>query len=91
MYGTEDPVEVTLLCDNRVMRAIIDNFGVDAATHPVDENHFRVTVTVCLGPTFYRWLFGWGWDGSIVIVGPDEVVRQYKKMLRKALRKQTTQ
>ena len=33
--------------------------------------------------TIYRWLFGWGWDGSIVIEGPDEVVRQYKKMLRK--------
>ena len=40
-------------------------------------------------PTFYRWLFGWGWDGSIVVEGPEEVSRQYKKMLRKALRKQS--
>ena len=90
MYGTEEPIEVTLLCDNRVIRAIIDNFGTDAATQPVDENHFRITVTVCPSPTFYRWVFGWGWDGSIVVEGPDEVVRQYKKMLRKALRKQSS-
>ena len=89
MYGTEEPIEVTLLCDNRVMRAIIDNFGTDASTQPVDENHFRVTVTVCPSPTFYRWLFGWGWDGAIVIEGPEEVQKQYKKMLRKALRVQT--
>ena len=85
MYGTEEPIEVTLLCDNRIMRAIIDNFGTDAATQPVDETHFRVTVTACPSPTFYRWVFGWGWDGAIRIESPEVVQKQYRKMLRKAL------
>ena len=85
MYGTEEPIEVTLLCDNHVMRAIIDNFGMDVQTEPLDETHFRVTVTVCPSPIFYRWFFGWGWDGAIRIESPELVQKQYRKMLRKAL------
>ena len=90
MYGTDETVEVQLLCHRSTMRALIDRFGPGVSTQPVDEDHFRAAVTVCPSQTFYRWVFGWGWDGSIVIEGPEEVRRQYQKMLRKALREQRT-
>ena len=40
------PQRVTLLCENRTMRNIIDHFGEDVDTEVVDANHFRATVDV---------------------------------------------
>ncbi|MDO4939808.1 MAG: WYL domain-containing protein [Lachnospiraceae bacterium] len=78
MYDTEEPVEVTLLCDASVMRYFIDYFGPDVDTEPVDEDHFRAKIFVCPSPTFFGWVFGFG--GSIRIIGPDPVVKEYKEM-----------
>ena len=84
MYDTDEPEQVALLCENHVMKAIIDNFGLEADTEVVDEAHFRANVTVCTSPTFYRWVFGWG--GAVKILEPESVQSEYKKMLRQALK-----
>lgn len=87
MYDTDEPEQVALLCENHVMKAIIDNFGLEADTEMVDETHFRANLTVCTSPTFYRWVFGW--CGAVKILEPVSGQNEYKKMLRRALKDQT--
>ena len=82
MYDTDEPVEVELLCTNRLANAIIDRFGKGVDLVEVDDNHFTVTVDVCASPTFYRWVFGWG--GEMKILGPDKLVEEYKEMCKNA-------
>lgn len=83
MYATQDTAEVKLLCDNNLMKFVIDKFGAEVRTKSVDQNHFRVTVKVCLSPNFYRWVFGW--DGKIRIESPDSAKDQYRLMLQDEL------
>ncbi len=83
MYDTDKPVDVELLCSNNLMNAIIDRFGKSIPVHEVDEQQFKVSVRVCTSPTFYRWVFGW--SGAMKILGPPNVVEEYKTMARIAL------
>ena len=79
MFSTDETVAVQLLCDNDAMKFIVDRFGLKVRTKAVGQSHFQTTVTVCPGPTFYRWIFGFG--GKILLKGPDGIREQYKKML----------
>ena len=79
MFATQEITEVKLLCDNTLMKAIMDIFGSKVRTKAVGGNHFRATVKVCTSPTFYRWVFGWG--GLVKIEGPEEVKASYRSML----------
>ena len=72
-----------ILTRSGMMNGIVDQFGTKVKTEEVDDNHFRAVVTVCPSPTFYRWIFGW--NGSMKIVGPDAVKKEYRAMLLKAL------
>ena len=83
MYDTDEPQEVTLLCKESAMKVLIDNFGLDVDTTPVDDEHFQAKVMVCTSPTFYRWVFGF--CGGIKIMGPEAVVEKYHEMVKAAL------
>lgn len=83
MFDTDEPVEVTLLCPASNMKVIIDNFGIEVDTTPVDAEYFVAKVKVCTSPTFYRWIFGFG--GKIKILGPDRIIDDYLKMCRDTL------
>lgn len=83
MFDTDEPVEVTLLCAVSNMKVIIDHFGMDVDTVPVDEEHFKAKVNVCTSPTFYRWVFGFG--SSIKILGLTKVIEEFKAMCRESL------
>ena len=72
------PQRVTLLCENRTMRNVIDHFGEDVATEVVDNSHFRATVDVAPTPPFFAWVFTFG--GAIRIVGPGEVLEKMRDM-----------
>ena len=76
-------VEVSLLCENSLMKHLIDHFGLDVETETVDDNHFRARVLVCTSPTFYRWVFGW--CGRMKIESPAFVLDEYHRMARAAL------
>ena len=52
MYS-DDTCSVTLLWHNSIMRIIIDRFGEDVETKPVDAEYFRVSVNVASSPPFY--------------------------------------
>ena len=77
MYPDE-PQEVELLCDNALMRSIIDRFGEGVHTEVVDGGHFRAIVEVAPSPPFFAWVFTFG--GRIRITGPENVLREMQDM-----------
>ena len=83
MHGTDEIVEVSLLCNSNLMVHVIDQFGIDVDTRPVDDEHFRATVQIYPSPTFYRWVFGW--SGKIKIESPLEIRKEYRTMLKDAI------
>lgn len=78
MLGGKD-CEVELLCQNDLMGNIIDRFGEDVPTEIVDEDHFKVTVTVALSNNFYGWVFASA--GSIQILSPPEAIAEFRQLL----------
>lgn len=74
---------VQLKCTEDMMKVIIDRFDDGVQTKVVDENHFIATVEVALSPNFYGWLFGFG--DKIRLIGPDYVVEEYMRLLKKEL------
>ena len=79
MFATEDTTEVRLVCEKDLMRTVIDTFGVNVRTKALGNEQFRAIVKVCISPTFFRWIFGW--NGAVIIEGPDSVKNQYAEML----------
>ncbi|MBR5252234.1 MAG: WYL domain-containing protein [Oscillospiraceae bacterium] len=78
MYDAQHEV-ITLLCENEMMKVIIDRFGADVQTKRVDDGHFAVVTEVALSPNFFGWLFGFG--DKIQLKEPENVVEMYRRML----------
>ncbi len=76
----DDLQTVTLLCENHLMRSVIDRFGESVQTETVDEGHFRATVEVAPSPPFFAWVFTF--CGKIRITGPDHVLWEMRDMAR---------
>lgn len=81
MFST-DRKNVTLLCENRMMDAIVDRFGEKVATEVADPEHFAAHVEVAVNNVFFSWIFGF--LGKVVIASPDDVREDYEKMVGKA-------
>jgi predicted DNA-binding transcriptional regulator YafY len=75
-------LDVTLKCENTMMKTIVDRFGEDVHTDIADAGHFYAKVRVAASKTFYGWIFGM--DGSIRIEAPAEAVKVYRAMLDRA-------
>lgn len=80
---SRNTIQVYLLCHSSVIKYLIDNFGSDIETAPVDADHFKATVMVCTSMTFFRWIFGF--NRKIKIAGPETVKNDYRRMLMNAL------
>ena len=74
--------DVELICDNDVMDAIIGKFGVNVTTLANDMTSFKLEVNVAVNHVFFSWIFGFG--GKVRIKGPENVLDQYKDMVRQA-------
>lgn len=83
MFSTEETTEITLLCKTDVMKAVIDQFGINVRTKPIGNDQFRAIVKVCPSPTFYRWVFGW--NGKVIVEGPEYIITRYRCMLSSEL------
>ena len=68
---------MTLLCDNRAMNTVIDHFGTEAKTKPVDKDHFQLEAEVSVSPTFFSWIFEFG--GMIKLIGPESVKEAFRQ------------
>ena len=83
MYDTEEAVPVTLVCENEVMKGVLDAFGMDIKVKRAEKGHFQTTVMACTSPTFYGWVFQW--SGKVRIVAPEEAVQEYTNMAKRAI------
>lgn len=79
MYAGKE-TRVQLECENYMVGVVIDRFGKDIIIAPVDEDHFRTTVTVAVSSHFLGWIISLG--GGIRITGPDSVVEQMKDLIK---------
>lgn len=70
---------VTLRFHNRMIGTVLDKFGKGVVLHKVDNEHFRVTVSVVASTQFYGWVFGL--KNFVTIEGPQNVVDGMKDML----------
>ena len=83
MFASDRTVCVELLCENRFMKTIVDDYGETAATCPYDSNHFVVKVEVNPSGTFYGWVFKF--MGGIKIIAPQECVEEMVRVAHKFL------
>ncbi|MBQ8986222.1 MAG: WYL domain-containing protein [Lachnospiraceae bacterium] len=81
MFQGEE-VDVTLECENSMMRYIIDRFGEDVETWTITDDAFGAKVQVTDSPTFYGWVFSFA--GKVKITGPDRIRDKYGEMVRAA-------
>lgn len=84
MYDTDKPVMVSLKCDVTAMNAVVDMFGGDVDTKPINERAFTANVCVCPSSTFYSWVFCF--HGLIKIQSPASIVQEYKSILESELK-----
>lgn len=80
-----DETKVTIEAENRLVSVFIDRFGKDIIIAPVDEGHFRTTVTVAVSKHFFGWIMAL--DGAVKIVAPDSVVKQIKAEIERLAEK----
>jgi predicted DNA-binding transcriptional regulator YafY len=76
--------DVTLRCENDMMKHVIDIFGEDVKTEITDEEHFTAYVRTPASPTFFSRICTFG--GAIRITAPEDVLRSYREMLKAAMR-----
>ena len=77
MYGGNEKT-VTLLCENEVMKSVIDKFGKNVRTEIVDDDHFKVIVDVEPSPPFFGWVFQF--EGKIQIITPSNIADKMCEM-----------
>ena len=82
MYDGEEQY-VELICDNELMKLVIDKFGLGIKTERISEMQFKTTVTVATSKTFYAWAFHFA--GQMQIAAPENVKQEYMDMARKVL------
>ena len=82
MFDGEE-VNVTLQCKNHLMKYVVDRFGDKFKFESGENDTFLCEVEVCLSPTFYGWVFGFG--GDIRIVSPLEAVQSIVQMSEKMI------
>ena len=75
-------LDVTLKCENSMMKTIVDRYGEGVHTSFADSGHFYATVSASASKTFYGWVFGM--DGAVEITEPREAVEVYRDMLDRA-------
>ena len=80
MFTGEETL-VTLEAENHMVGIVIDRFGKDINITPVDDEHFKVNVTVNVSPQFLGWFVALG--QGIRITGPDEVVERMRNEIHR--------
>ncbi len=80
MYGGREEV-VKLVCENRMVGAVIDRFGKEITIIKEDDEHFSVNVKVEVSNQFIHWVMALG--NGAKIAGPQSVVNEVKEEVRR--------
>ncbi len=82
MFDGEE-YDVTMVFRNELVNAVFDRFGRDHTPLPYGEGQFKWTQRVAVCGQFYGWVASF--EGAAQIVGPAEVVEEYRRFLRENL------
>ena len=63
------------------MKSVIDRFGLEVKTAPLNEDYFIAVVDVSTSQTFFGWVFQFG--GDIKIIKPAKVKTAFQEMGKK--------
>lgn len=75
-----EKVSVRLAFDNEYVGVFIDRFGKDIIIIPSRKEGWSETnIDICMSDHFLGWIFSFG--THVKILGPDEVIEEYKKAL----------
>jgi len=85
MYDDEPITTVTLQCENKVMKSIIDRFGIDVDTEPTENGYFIARVNVSPSQTFFGWIFQF--NGAVKIIKPVAVKQKFNDSINKFINK----
>lgn len=80
--GPEERVNLKL--KNHLINVILDKFGKDVTINKIDNDHFQVSINVCVSTSFFGWLFQFGDDARIL--APEHVVSSYQNRARTLLK-----
>ena len=80
MFAAGHTVLVELLCENRFMKTIVDDYGEAVPTQPYDSEHFVVQIEVNPSGTFYGWVFKF--MGGVKITAPQKCVEEMARIAR---------
>lgn len=75
--------EITIVFDNDAASAVFDRFGYDVDVTLVNNGRSSITVRTAVGPVLYSWFAGFA--GRVKLVASDNVMKEYRDMLTKAL------
>ena len=78
-----DETKVTIEAENRMVNVLVDRFGKDIIIAPLNDTHFRTTITVAVSRQFFGWIMGL--DGDIKIIAPSHVVNEFKAILEEKI------
>lgn len=79
MYGGK-PYDVNIRFRNELADAVIDQFGKDIMMMPVDAEHFTITASIEISPTFFAWISTFG--RRVKILGPAPVVKKMREFIQ---------
>ena len=77
------PKTVRLSFPEELADSAVDKFGNDVMMIPQGDGHFTLSASIAVSPVFFSWVFSF--NGRVKILGPEEVVEEYRTMCRKAL------
>ncbi len=80
MFAADHTVSVELLCENKLMKTIIDHYGETVPICKYDEGHFIAKIEINPSGTFYGWIFKF--MGEIQIIAPQECAEEMKRIAR---------
>ncbi len=87
MYDGQETA-VRLRCKNEYADVIFDRFGTDIMLHDAGDGYFEVNVTVAVSRHFYAWVMAM--NDSVVITGPEEVLKSVNKFITELYHTYTT-
>ena len=79
--GTEEKVILTFPED--LVGVFLDRFGKDIPVVEIEKGILKTTVNVFVSNQFFGWIFGLG--PKVTILGPEEVRKEYKKIVKDTL------
>ena len=80
--NTKDIKNVTLVCENDVLKEVLEKFGLNTPVKYKNRTHFTAKVKVNITPEFWGWLFQM--DGAVKIIAPKTVLKEYATRLERA-------